>query len=157
MLATWDTTKDVLINHKIIASWDTPPKASSEINADSAPEEIHEFSQWLSRALVAEPKTRGLTIGIDWAWSSVFWGNRKAGLKLTYFMGNLAALLTYSGNPAIYVEPNHVREVFNLPPKAPKEQVWKVSPTMSATDPDERDALILSYIIAKSLKQEIRF
>lgn len=94
-------------------------------------------------------------MGIDWDPNMVFWGNRLAGVKLTYLMGYLVRGLQTLGAVPVCIPPNDVRKFFGMSPQTPKESVWSGSQLALPDGPEDvMDALLLSYVVAESLFKE---
>lgn len=151
----WDFRDGVdLKETHVVARWDTPRRQRGVLHAESTSTEIMEFSNWLVAQVAQRNHLKGVPIGVDWHPMSVFWGNRKAGLKLTFFMGYLCRALQTLGCPVVFIEPEEVRVAFGHSRALTKEEVWESIPFFSdATDSDERDALILAYLVAEGLRQ----
>lgn len=151
----WDFSDQVQLKEThIICQWETPARKRGPLSADSTSGEIMEFSNWIVAQLaVHQDRLKNVPIGIDWHPMSVFWGNRKAGLKLTFFMGYLARALQTLGHPVVFIEPEEVRVAFGHGRGLSKDEVWESIPFFSdAQDPDERDALILAYLVAEGMR-----
>lgn len=152
--ALWDFSDGVkLVEHTEIARWDTPRGKRGALYAECTSNEIMNFSNWLTAEVAKHPHLSGVPIGVDWHPMSVFWGNRKAGLKLTFFMGYLCRSLQTLGCPVVFIEPEEVRVAFGHSRGLKKDEVWEEIPFYSdAQDPDERDAIILAYLVAEGLR-----
>jgi len=143
-----------LVETHIVASWETKGRTRGVLHAESTSTEIMDFCNWLVAQVAQRPYLQGVPIGVDWHPMSVFWGNRKAGLKLTFMMGYLCRALQTVGNPVIFIEPEEVRVAFGHSRGLSKDEVWESIPFYSdAVDPDERDALILAYLVAEGMRK----
>jgi len=143
-----------LVSSNVIAEWSTPRRQRGALHKDATIDEIQGFCNWITGQLAATRIT-GVPIGVDWHPMSIFWGDRKAGVKLTYMMGYLARSLETLGCPVVFLDPGEVRKAFGLPPSTPKESIWdQVSFFPGSANSDERDALILSYLVAEALRTD---
>lgn len=152
--ATWsfEAAAPELLSSEVLVEWSTPPRKQGVLHTDVSIPEIQEFCNWITSEVAAH-RVSGIPVGVDWHPMSIFWGNRKAGVKLTFMMGYLCRALETLGIPVVFMDPGHVREAFGLPVKTKKEDIWdQVEFLPDAADSDERDALILSYLVAEGLR-----
>lgn len=152
----WDFSDEAhprLVNTSIVAQWTTARRQRGFLHANCTSGDIMAFSNWLIAELTKRPDLKNVPVGVDWHPNSVFWGNRKAGIKLTFWMGYVCRALQTLGNPVVFLEPEEVRVAFGHGRGINKDEVWESIPFFSdATDPDERDALILAYLVAEGVR-----
>lgn len=152
--AEWSFAGDTpqLLSSHVLVDWSTPPRKRGILHVDVSVPEIQTFCNWIISE-VRKHEVSGMPIGVDWHPMSVFWGSRKAGVKLTFMMGYLCRALETLGIPVVFMDPGHVRQAFGLPARTKKEDIWEeVAFLPDSADSDERDALILSYLVAEALR-----
>lgn len=145
-MADWDFDKpddEQLISYELLAEWD-----GAALGQNSTTEDLRKAANAIC-SRIAQKKTLGVPVGIDWDLAVTFWGNRKAGTRLTYFTGYLTRALETLGCPVIDVSPASLRTGLGLPTRTPKDQVTaQFSFFPRDANEDLRDALLLSYVVA---------
>ena len=94
-------------------------------------------------------------IGVDFDPNSVYWGNKKQAVTLSFMAGYMARCLELLGYPVIFITPKEVRGRLELGGRTNKKIVWALFPEIrrhkTATE-DMKDSLVLSYLVARGYR-----
>lgn len=147
-----------LENYEIIFEWSNKEEISVGRSGTS------ESLMKLANAIVLSVKNRKGILAIDWDVDAVYQKTPRGQIvRVGYFMGYLTRALQSRGVTSIYMSPQMVRRGLGLPANARKEVVHeafystvKGLPDAVGHRGDIADALLLSFLVARSLLLEDR-
>ena len=140
---------------QLLYSW--TKKHSVSIGQKSPPQEVYRLANMINQS-IAGNVPKGTPIAIDWSRYSVHYKSRKLqAVQLAFFLGYLARAVQAGGHPVVFFSPHEVRSKMDMG-AGDKAAAWRwfigqVEPIELPTlTEDQQDALILSYVMARSME-----
>ncbi len=149
----WDTDRRVhtLKEYAVLYQWDKEDDVS--LSEKSTLTDVRLFCLQVFDTLKDKEYTR-LPIAVDWDPTVVFWGRRSSAVTLAFLVGYLSHTLEILGYPVVYITPAELREKLTSSRKSvTKGKIWSMFPDLKKRvkgDSDVKDALVLSYLVARS-------